>query len=307
MKKIFAIPIVLAGFVNIATAFNASLNLDTNQQDINNPITLNLKIESDKVGQIAVKHIKWLENFDIVGQNQMQSTSMQMININGHIEQKAVTTYNVILKLLAHKQWTYTIWPALIQVGNKEYKTNSVNVKITGQKIMLNNSQNTLQQLQTKSNLPVWQTHTFNVKNNSQNTNSQSTNQQNLLENFKNQNIKIKENNYTIYYIIAIILLLWLIFVFWVLNNEKEIINEKVEKNNEKEDNKTNLEAQIINHNLENIKNWKLSFLEKYWIQNPETKTYTEITNYLKENNINLTEQEKKILEDELIGKYRTG
>ena len=321
MKKILLSWVVLLWFTTVALAFDANLSVDKTQADINTPINLTIKINNDKQSDVKITEIKWLENFDIVWQRQFQSSSSQITIINW--QTKSITTVNhtLILSLQAKKAWSYTIWPAILQVWNQTYKTNQVDVKITGAKIMINNAQNSIQQLQQQNTQQIPQAPpSWNIKNNTQ---SQQ------LENIQSQKL---ENNSDYF-----ILIIWLLLLIWagiLIYASKKKDNEELSENLEWWDNDSEwnniitdnqnkitddsqplagtaegsnslwLEKDNLWLNNENKSSSPISFLSKYWIDNPETKSYSEIINELNKKWIELSEEEIKIIEDELLNKF---
>jgi hypothetical protein len=279
MKKfillIFTFLLTLTGVF----ATDVNLSVDKNNVDINNTFQLRLKVNIDESWQVAVK-INWLaDNFIVVGENRSQSTSSQITIINWKTKSVNVTTYNLILSLKAKKTWTYTIWPAVVEVWGKEYKSNTVQVKVSWSKIMLNNTQN-YQPSQTTSSAqthnPVWQVRNVN-----------QTTQQPQIQNFEKDIKKIQpNNNLNLYFILALFILVWVAITIYVLNENK--IDENVETdvvNIPEEVKKVDFEQQEITYPSLDDKDFenkidaifRQKLKEKFNIPNIENKTYTEI------------------------------
>lgn len=287
MKKIFIWwSILFAGFVSSTYAVNINLSVDKTQSDINKAITLKLEINNDKGDRIKNVWIQWLNNFDIVWQQQFQSSSSSIVIVNWQQKMKTNIVQTLMLVLKAKKAWTYTIWPAIVKIGNKEYKSNSVNVKITGARIMIWNSQNSIQKLQQQNNK--------SSSSIQQNINSTPT-MQTETKNIQGEKLD-KDNTELILFIVWILLLLWTGITMYVLKNNEIQENDNIEDDKE-----------IIKYNtkLENKIETPLSFLGKYGIEKPETKTYSEIMQEIKEKNIQLTDEEKELIKKELIDKYK--
>ncbi len=285
IKKIILISIIISIILlitNISFCFDASLSTDNNIIDINSTIKLSLKISNDKNEKVNIKNIKWIENFDIVWQNQYQSSSSKITIINWKTNAINTTNYTIILYLKAKKSWEYTIWPATIQIWNKIYNTNYLKIKVTWQNIMINNNNN-------KNN------NTSINTNNSYDTND-------INKQLKTKSIKInnaKQYNTTLF-VIAIMILLWASMIIYVLKDKNIYINNKKQTINV-----TNIDNKHKSHITINKIKWKLSFLEEYWIENIKTKTYSEILQELNKKNIFLTQEEKDILKNELLYKFK--
>jgi len=317
MKKIIALFMMMLLFVSSVFAFDASLSVDKTTSDINTPIQLTLTINNDQNWQVAVKEIKWLQNFDIVGQRQFQSSSSKVTIINWKTQSVNTTVFTLLLSLSAKKGWNYIIWPAVLQVWKKEYKTNSVNVKITGAKIMLNNTKNYQpQQNNNQIHNPVW-----NVRTLQQNT--QQAVQQPKIKDFEKEVKKVNQNHQYIYLIIALLLLVWIVVIIYVMKQEKEkslgknsnIINEKNGINEEleeikeieAEDSKINFEQKPLNYPELDDKEFvskidgvfRRKIKDQFNIPNVETKTYDEILSSIPEN-----KKVKEIIDNLKLLKY---
>lgn len=295
MKKIIVWFMVFVFAISNVFAFDASLSTNTTNANINNPIQLTLKLTIDQNAQVKIKQIKWLENFDVVWQRQFQSSSSQVTIINGQTKSVNTTIYTVVLSLSAKKAWNYTIGPAILEVWNKEYKTNTVNVKISWAKIMLNNTQNyqpqqTTQTQQNQVHNPVWWVRTI-----------QQNTSQPKIQNFENEVKKIQpQDNSKIYLIIALLIFIWLIILIRVYNNYKKEKNIDVIKEEEWEiqaieqeekQNKIDFEQQPLDYpsiddeDFENKldKVFRQKLAQKFNISNIYNKTYTEILKELNE------------------------
>jgi ATP-dependent Zn protease len=292
MKKILGIFFSIILFW-ISWAVDINMDVNPKESDINNPIQLKLEITTDQNANIELKWIKWLENFDIVWQRQFQSSSSQIKIINWKTESITKTTQTLILILQAKKAWTYTIWPAVLDIDWKTYKTKQIQVKITGAKIMIWNAQNSINQLQQANNNQVNQQWNSTPQANL----NEDSNKDNDTNNTDNQKEIDTENNSNPWLLIIIlingIIILWIILLVYSLKNNKE----------EKQD--INTETFTKNKKEVKQKESPLSFLEKYWIKNPETKSYSEIMEELKNNWIYLSNEELKTLEKELVDKFK--
>ena len=233
-----------------------------------------------------------MDNFDIVWQRQFQSSSSQVTIINGQTKSINTTTYTIVLSLSAKKAWTYTIWPAIIDVWWKEYKTNTVQVKVSWAKIMLNNTQNyqanTNQQLWNQQvHNPVWQARTIN----------QQVQQQSKIKDFEKEVTKTKiDNNQNIFLLLWILILIWFVVVMYILNNEKNNDFETITEDNSYENEATkvdfekneleypNLDDKDFEVKLDKVFREKLK--QRFGISNVDKKTYKEILDEIWENDI---------------------
>lgn len=309
MKKILLWFMLFIFGISSVFAFDASLSTNTTNANINSSIQLTLKLSVDQNAQVKIAKIKWLENFDVVWQRQFQSSSSQVTIVNGQTKSVNTTTYTLILSLSAKKSWDYTIWPAILEIWNKTYKTNQVDVKITWAKIMLNNTQNyqPQQNSQTQKNKihnPVWWVRTL-----------QQSSQQPKIKDFENEVKKMQPNdNSKIFLIIALLIFIWLIIVIQIyINSKKEdtiLLQEeekwdiKVIEKEEKEieqlkKNKIDFEKQQLLYpniddkdfesKLDRVFRQKLT--QKFNILNAYTKTYSEILSL-----VNSDEKVKEII-----------
>ena len=295
MKKFIS---MVAFFILFWTwlAFDANLSVNQTIADINQPIKLTLKISDDTDKPITVQQIKWLENFNIVWQNQFQSTSSQITVINWKTKAVNTTNYTIILLLQAKNPGNYTIWPAIIKLWNKTIRTNSVKVKITWQKIMLNNTQ-------SSNNL------SFSNNNPSKNSLSINTGELQISP------AKIKtQNDYLpqILFWISLLILIWIAILIYVLKSWKEketYISTKINsQTNENISISNNSNLKTISDNSQNSYDladelWFLS--SKYWIENYQTKTYSEILQELNKKWITLQEQEEELLKNYLLYPFK--
>ncbi len=294
MKKIVLWIILFIFTMSWVFAFNADLSVNSNTANINNPIQLTLKLTIDQNGPVKIKKINWLENFSVGLQGKFKSSSSQVTVINGQTKSVNTTIYNVVLSLSAKKAWDYTVWPAILEVWNKEYKTNTVNVKISWAKIMLNNTQNYQPQQNTQTQQvhnPVWWVRTI-----------QQNTPQPKIQDFEKEVKKIKpQNNTKIYLFIALLIIIWIVIVVYLSQNkwkwkiggideneESEEIDEVEMDYDKKELNSRNnidFEKQVIDYpsldddsfesKLDNVFREKLQ--QNFNISNIKTKTYDEI------------------------------
>ena len=281
-------------------AFNANLFVNNNSTNvstnINKSINVTLNLSIDKKEPIKIKQIKGLKNFDVIWQSQSQSSASEVTVVNWKTKTIEKVNLKIMLSLSAKKAWSYTIWPAILEVWNKEYKTNTVNIRISWAKIMLNNTQNYQSQQNTQPqqvhNLVWW------VRTIQQNTS------QPKIQDFEKETIKkgpLDDPN--IYLIVGLLLFLLFISIISILDVNKQKWKEKENRNNEGNENikeykvDTNIEEQYVSESnidfekktieypnledenfeskLDNIFREKLQ--QDFNILNIKTKTYDEI------------------------------
>lgn len=250
-KVILSLSVFLASFLPIY-AFEADLNIEKNDVNINNSFQITLKI-SDVEENIWVEEIKWLENFEILSQWQTQKFSSKSVIINWKREQKAnqIVSLNLILK--AKKTWDFIIWPAILKTQNEEKKSNEIKVKINWKQIVSGN--NLSNNILTPTN----------------------NNDKKFREKYKKQKYFPEKSFLEKYYKTFIIsLILFIIAVIFVIiftrNNVKKEEDEdkKIEKEDFEEDKKEIIFPEIKDENFtEKIENnIKQIFKNKYNLKN---------------------------------------
>ena len=291
MKKTILL-LTFIGFIGNSFWLYLNLKVNPTQSSLNQPLTLDLTIKSDK--PVTIQQIQWLDSFDIVWTSEFHSSQANIEIVNWKINQKIVQVLHQIYQLQPKKPWTYTIWPAIVKIGNQTYKTNSVKVNIlwnlntTSQSI----SQNNLNQ----QNIPT-KNQNFVNQNNNLNTLSQPKENNQPIKAIK----PITQNYEFIFMILAIIFTIWIIITMYAIKNKEE----KTQNNRNKQ---SSTENSIIStfENTSTKQNHPLSFLEeKYWIKDFQIKTYSEIINELNDKNIQLSPEEQEILEKNLLNKYK--
>ena len=213
-------------FVTQTFAMDANLSVDRNSSSINDLVNLRLEISSSEWWEIRVNEIKWLENFQKVGQSQSQSSSSQIVVINWKTQSKTTTTVNLDLQLKPLKNWEFEIWPAILQSWSGTIQTNSVKVIIDWTNVWILNN-----------NLTVW---------NNKVAQNKVIPKQNIWNNVdkiqKKEEINLddyKWNNYELY-ILFLVLLLSGMWFYFLLKNKPEII----ENINKKKDSWNNTETE---------------------------------------------------------------
>jgi hypothetical protein len=281
LKKILLFLWLFIFFLNSSYAFNANLQTNKKNFDINDYINLRLEIISDEWWNIQVSKIKWLENFEILGQSQSQSSSSSFVIINWKTQAKNTTTINLDLTLKAKEKWIFEIWPAILKNSNWEIKTNSIKIKVSQDKIFLNNSNN----VNNINNLNL-QKNNWKQK---QIWNNNFDKEKEKINTF--DNVEKKDFNNNILYLFILIIFLSFIWFFWILTQNKKLKerleNESFEtkENLDKKEEEINFEEKNIEFPEKNEKNFiekitkilKEKIYNKYKIENIENKSFEEI------------------------------
>jgi len=215
--KIFSFVWLFLLFVTQTFAMDANLSVDKNSSSINDLVNLRLKISSSEWWEIRVNEIKWLENFQKVGQSQSQSSSSQIVVINWETQSKTTTTVNLDLQLKPLKNWEFEIWPAILQSWSGIIETNSVKIKIDWTSIWIFNNNVGVPPVDTQNgnNQNIWnkisgqtQRSTPTAKNVGVNS---SVHPEINLDDYK-------WNNSELYILFWVLLLSWIWFYFLLKN-----------------------------------------------------------------------------------------
>jgi hypothetical protein len=234
MKYIYRLLIFLYLFIISllhSFAFDANINIDKTNLNINDILNLRLEINSSEWWEVKIKEIKWIENFQIIWQSQSQSSSTQIVVVNWKTQSKAVSTLNLDLVLKPRKNWDFTIWPAILESGTWVINTNSVKIKVKW------------------TSIPVlWNTKLWVKNNNSSNKTINNTLQENR-EKQENINLVDYKNNNDLYLLILVLILIAFWFYYLLKNDNFEFKKEFKEdnsfqknENSEKEDSKIDFE-----------------------------------------------------------------
>ncbi|MDP2090343.1 MAG: BatD family protein [Candidatus Gracilibacteria bacterium] len=289
-------------------AFDANLQIDKKDIDINDSVNLRIEVSSEQGGQIGVKEIKGLENFEIINQSQSQSSASNVVIVNGKTETKTESKINLDLSLKAKVKGDFEIGPAILSDGSMEVTTNTVKVNVTGDNLYVNNNH-------------------ININNNQANTNNanngninNSKQDKDYIGDYEKVDKKNFNDNASLYLLIGVILIITII-IYLSLKKNPELIDKLINKNDENEElrnteksnknkiitetqenkveekivdkekiqNITNIDypeniAENFISNINNIFKQKLS--QKYNIGNIENKTFEEILGYVNDENM---------------------
>ncbi len=255
IKKLLITVIFIVFSINYSFA-QSLIELKSNWTDfdINDPIRLEINISLDGYSNIKIWDIKGLDNFDIVWKSQSQSYR----NING----RSSIQISQIYTIKAIKKWVYTLWPVIAYEWNKKLESNTIEIKVSGERIFLGNSNN----ISTTNNTPP-----ITTKNNNNKTISEKEDTNNTdIRNIKGD-LPISFLEYYKYILIFIIFAgIGLLYLFFSIDNKQE---EKTLVSTPKKE-------KIIESNI-NYSKW-LEDIEKYYIEKSKEKFYTEIGSFFK-------------------------
>lgn len=289
-------------------AFDANLQIDKKDIDINDSVNLRIEVSSEQWWQIWVKEIKWLENFEIINQSQSQSSASNVVIVNWKTETKTESKINLDLSLKAKVKWDFEIWPAILSDGSMEVTTNTVKVNVTGDNLYVNNNHININNNQANTN----NANNWNINNSKQD--------KDYIWDYEKVDKKNFNDNASLYLLIGVILIITII-IYLSLKKNPELIDKLINKNDENEElrnteksnknkiitetqenkveekivdkekiqNITNIDypeniAENFISNINNIFKQKLS--QKYNIWNIENKTFEEILWYVNDENM---------------------
>ncbi len=139
-------------FISKIFAFNASLQLNKSEININDYVNLRVEISSTQWWEIWIIDIKWLDNFDLISQSQSQNSSTNIVSVNWKIQNETKTTINLDLTLKPKVKWEFTLWPATLEWNWWEVLTNSVKIKVWWDSLFVNSNQNKINNLWIQNN-----------------------------------------------------------------------------------------------------------------------------------------------------------
>lgn len=241
-------------------AFDANLQIDKKDTDINEPVNLRVEVSSEEWWQIWVKEIKWLENFEIINQTQSQSSASNVVIVNWKTETKTESKVNLDLTLKAKVKWDYEIGPAILSDWSGEVTTNTVKVNVTGDNLYVNNNH-------------------ININNNNNQANNTNRNINNTKQDkdyiweYEKVDKKNFNDNASLYLLIWVILII-IIFIYLTFKKNPELIEKLMTKNDELKNAENNNQSKIIIETQENKVEEKI--LDKEKIQNITNIDYPE-------------------------------
>ena len=271
-------------FISNIFAFDANLQLDKKETDINDYIKLRVEIHSDEWWEIWISDIAWLENFEIISQSQSQSSSTAMVTVNWKTQSKIKTSHNFDLTLKAKKKWDYILWPATLNKDNEKIKTNKVDIKVSWDNLFINNNHLNVQPNSLWTNLNKTNTNKIN-------------NEEKSIDKYDNIKKMDFDDNKEFIILILVILIISGWFYFILKKNSKIVNNKDDNKQGNKQNDKEEVDfekktTQIIYPEINDIhfinkitQVFKQKLSEKYNIKNIENKTFDEILNELDDKN----------------------
>ena len=231
MKKIFTIFILFFAFLPNIFAYEIELNLDRNEITIDEYSQIEIKFKTtDENIDLSLLSVDWLENFEIVWQNQSSRFISNVVNINWKLEQKSERIDSLILTLKALETWEFEIWPVFYDWEEIEEK---VKIKVT----------------KSKNEVKFW------------NENWEENEVGTILDPIK----KIEWKKLIFSLVLAVLFILIIILVYLVLKNKKPLLLESWEQKEEENLDLENISLETSEKNLENI--LKKSILKKYGVK----------------------------------------
>jgi hypothetical protein len=284
-KKIFKMFLFIWLFIWLISnifAFDANLQLDKSETNINDNINLRVEINSTKWWQIWITNIKWLENFDLISKSQSQSSSTSVIVINWKTQNKTKSTINLDLTLKPKSKWEFVLWPAILEAGSWKILTNTVKIKVWWDNLFINNNvSNSTNQKQINN---LWQQ------------------RESKIETYNKVEKRSFDNSRDLYLLLIILLFTWI--GFYILNNNKfkgfikkselakgtkwaDKENEELDNNEVNFEKVEKIEYPEVNDSdfiskVDNVLRNKLEL--KFNIKNINSKTYDELLKEIWEN-----------------------
>ncbi len=264
-------------------AFDANLQIDKSETNINDYINLKVEMNSTEWWQVWIIGIKWLENFNLINQSQSQSSSSTIIVVNWKTQNKTKTTIDLDLILKAKKKWNFILWPATLEVGTWKILTNSLKINVWWNNTFINNTF-------INNNAITWNN---NIKLNQLNSKEKDI----KIEKYNNIEKKDLNNNLDLYLLLIVLLITGI--VFYILNKKQPKLLEKTISN--KNHNSDLVEKEINFEKIEKIEYPEINddkflikidnilknkLMLKFKIKNIKTKTYHELLNEIWENDL---------------------
>lgn len=246
-------------------AFDANLQIDKKDTDINEPVNIRVEVSSEQWWQIWVKEIKWLDNFEIINQSQSQSSASNVVIVNWKTETKTESKVNLDLTLKAKVKWDYEIWPAILSDWSGEVTTNTVKVNVTGDNLYVNNNHVNINNNNNQANNNNW-----NINNTKQD--------KDYIWDYEKVDKKNFNDNASLYLLLWVILII-IIFIYLTFKKNPELIEKLMMKNDDKNEELTNAEYNNQNNIITETQDNKVEekLIEKQTIQNITNIDYPEI------------------------------
>lgn len=248
-------------------AFEADLQIDKKETDINDYINLRVGVKSDDKSQIWITDIKWIENFDIINQSQSQSSSTNVQIINWNAETKVETQLNLDITLKARNKWEYVLWPAILSDWSGELSTNTVQIKITWDDLFVNNNhlninpqtnQWNTNQNPNSNNWNIWNTNTQN------NTawNVITENKADSIQDYEDTQKRNFDSDKSLYLLLAVLFTIS-VLTYTTIKKNPEFIEKLMSKSENDTSNDTQNTSHNINYSSEKTLEQKTNFAEK--------------------------------------------
>ncbi len=126
--------IFILSWISIFAATSIDFSTQKTDYHIDDTIQVEISIQSDeRIGSDV--SINWIDNFQVVWKRQSQRTSI--------INWSQTSIFDLQLTLLAEEAWTFSLWPVTVQWSSGTISSKVLELTITGERIMVNNSLNT--------------------------------------------------------------------------------------------------------------------------------------------------------------------
>ena len=230
------------------------ISWDTENLEFGDNFNINVDIETDSTWSLEIVNIDWLNSFQTLWQQ-----SSKNINV---INWERLNTFKLWISLVASNTWTYVIWPAKLQIGDKIILSNVLNITINNE--VLNNLNNSKIKYENKDKL--------------------INNSDNDIRWIQDPNSRFY--NFILLQLFIIFLLIWvyIYYAFFLNKKSKSIPNEKNTILTKKKKIikwllklKKNIDAYSKSNFYELLNSYFREYFEILWIRNSDKLTLSEI------------------------------
>ncbi len=137
-KKIVLIFTIFFSLFSRAFWMDVSVSTDKNQIQQWEVFNLKIEIEWNLSSGFQVWEIKWLENFEVLGKSQSQSSATKTVIVNWQTQTESQTIYSIFYTLKWIDKWDFTLWPISISNSENSIITNPINIKVSSDGIFSN-------------------------------------------------------------------------------------------------------------------------------------------------------------------------
>jgi|SaaInlStandDraft_7_1057024.scaffolds.fasta_scaffold03536_6 hypothetical protein len=230
------------------------ISWDTENLEFGDNFNINVDIETDSTWSLEIVNIDWLNSFQTLWQQ-----SSKNINV---INWERLNTFKLWISLVASNTWTYVIWPAKLQIGDKIILSNVLNITINNE--VLNNLNNSKIKYENKDKL--------------------INNSDNDIRWIQDPNSRFY--NFILLQLFIIFLLIWvyIYYAFFLNKKSKSIHNDKDAILTKKKKIikwllklKKNIDAYSKSNFYELLNSYFREYFEILWIRNSDKLTLSEI------------------------------